>query len=170
MVPRASGTMRRKGEVARMIRPLTPVLAALATAAPASAAVQPFPKDFRTQMIDTNGTKIHVRVGGTGPAVVMLHGFGDSGDMWAPIAAKLVKDLSRSLLERALGQPESDRRGDAPALRQALRAAARHARRIRAVRCLRARRKRQQGLRRRSQADHADPGGRRGEVLRHGAS
>src|SRR5215472_4168085 len=59
---------------------------------PASAAVQPFPAGFRTQMIDTNGTKYFVRVGGTGPAVVMLHGFGDTGDMWAPIAAKLMKD------------------------------------------------------------------------------
>jgi len=29
-------------------------------------------------------------VGGSGPAVVLLHGFGDSGDMWAPVAAKLV--------------------------------------------------------------------------------
>ena len=27
-----------------------------------------------------------------GPAVVLLHGFGDTGDMWAPIAAKLVAD------------------------------------------------------------------------------
>ena len=75
-----------------MLRPSTFVLSALAMAAPASAAVQPFPKDFRTQMIDTNGTKIYVRAGGTGPAVVLLHGFGDSGDMWAPIAAKLVRD------------------------------------------------------------------------------
>ncbi|HYV65951.1 MAG TPA: alpha/beta hydrolase, partial [Myxococcales bacterium] len=73
-----------------MLRPLTLILPALAMAAPASAAVQPFPKSFRTQMIDTNGTKIYVRAGGTGPAVLMLHGFGDSGDMWAPIAAKLV--------------------------------------------------------------------------------
>jgi len=75
-----------------MLRPLTLVLAALAMAAPVSAAVQPFPKEFRTQMIETNGTKIYVRAGGTGPAVVMLHGFGDTGDMWAPIAAVLVKD------------------------------------------------------------------------------
>jgi pimeloyl-ACP methyl ester carboxylesterase len=43
-------------------------------------------------MIDTNGTRLHVRVGGTGSAVVLLHGFGDTGDMWAPIAARLVKD------------------------------------------------------------------------------
>jgi pimeloyl-ACP methyl ester carboxylesterase len=43
-------------------------------------------------MIDTNGTKLYVRTGGKGPAVVLLHGFGDTGDMWAPIAAKLVQD------------------------------------------------------------------------------
>jgi pimeloyl-ACP methyl ester carboxylesterase len=58
----------------------------------ALASVQPFPPGFRTQMVETNGTSLYVRIGGTGPAVVMLHGFGDTGDMWAPIAAKLVKD------------------------------------------------------------------------------
>ena len=26
-----------------------------------------------------------------GPAVVLLHGFGDTGDMWAPLAADLAK-------------------------------------------------------------------------------
>src|SRR5580704_8837485 len=35
---------------------------------------------------------LHVRIGGQGPAVVMLHGFGDTGDMWAPAAAVLVKN------------------------------------------------------------------------------
>jgi hypothetical protein len=39
-----------------MLRPLTLVLAVLAMAAPASAAVQPFPKDFRTQMIEVFST------------------------------------------------------------------------------------------------------------------
>ena len=68
------------------------VVLALLAAWPARAAVRPFPAGFRTQMIDTNGTKLHVRVGGTGPAVVLLHGFGDTGDMWAPIAARLMKD------------------------------------------------------------------------------
>ena len=75
-----------------MLRPLTLALAAFAMAAPARAAVQPFPPSFQTETVDTNGTKIYVRVGGKGPAVVMLHGFGDTGDMWAPIAAMLVKD------------------------------------------------------------------------------
>ena len=75
-----------------MLRRLMLASAVLLVALQASAAVQPFPAGFRTQMIDTNGTKYFVRVGGTGPAVVMLHGFGDTGDMWAPIAAKLMKD------------------------------------------------------------------------------
>jgi pimeloyl-ACP methyl ester carboxylesterase len=53
-------------------------------------AVEPFPASFKTQTIKTNGTELYVRVGGRGPAVVLLHGFGDTGDMWAPIAARLV--------------------------------------------------------------------------------
>jgi len=55
-------------------------------------AIEPFPTTFKTQIIKTNGTELYVRVGGKGPAVVLLHGFGDTGDMWAPIAAKLVAD------------------------------------------------------------------------------
>jgi pimeloyl-ACP methyl ester carboxylesterase len=43
-------------------------------------------------MVQTNGTSLYVRIGGSGPAVVLLHGFGDTGDMWAPLAADLVKD------------------------------------------------------------------------------
>jgi pimeloyl-ACP methyl ester carboxylesterase len=51
-----------------------------------------FPANFRTEKIDTNGATIHVRVGGEGPAVVLLHGFGDTGDMWAPLAPMLAQD------------------------------------------------------------------------------
>jgi pimeloyl-ACP methyl ester carboxylesterase len=54
--------------------------------------VQPFPRNFRTEDIETGGATIHVRVGGHGPAVVMLHGFADTGDMWAPLAEVLGKD------------------------------------------------------------------------------
>jgi pimeloyl-ACP methyl ester carboxylesterase len=50
---------------------------------------QNFPKSFHTEEIPTNGTTLHVRVGGSGPAVLLLHGYGDTGDMWAPLAAKL---------------------------------------------------------------------------------
>src|SRR5258708_11572656 len=43
-------------------------------------------------MVPTNGTSLYVRVGGKGPAVVLLHGFGFTGDMWAPLAIVLAKD------------------------------------------------------------------------------
>ena len=75
-----------------MLRFLTFGLTVLILGSPAWAEVQPFPASFRTQMVETNGTRLYVRAGGTGPAVVMLHGFGDTGDMWAPIAARLAKD------------------------------------------------------------------------------
>jgi len=48
-----------------------------------------FPPGFQTQEIRNGDTTIHVRLGGSGPAVVMLHGFGETGDMWAPLAAVL---------------------------------------------------------------------------------
>jgi len=68
-------------------------LAALALAWPAAAQVQPFPAGFRTQEITTDdGATMHLRAGGQGPAVVLLHGFGDTGDMWAPLAAELARD------------------------------------------------------------------------------
>jgi pimeloyl-ACP methyl ester carboxylesterase len=51
-----------------------------------------FPPSFRSRNIKANGATLHVRVGGKGPAVIMLHGFGDTGDMWAPVAAVLVED------------------------------------------------------------------------------
>ena len=51
-----------------------------------------FPPEFRTSVIATNGTSIYVRSGGTGPAVVLLHGYGETGDMWAPMAVDLVRD------------------------------------------------------------------------------
>jgi pimeloyl-ACP methyl ester carboxylesterase len=51
-----------------------------------------FPSTFETREIDINGVTIHTRVGGQGPAVVMLHGFGTTGDMWLPMASALVAD------------------------------------------------------------------------------
>jgi pimeloyl-ACP methyl ester carboxylesterase len=47
---------------------------------------------MRVEEVETGGATIHARVGGQGPAVVMLHGFGDTGDMWAPLARALVAD------------------------------------------------------------------------------
>jgi pimeloyl-ACP methyl ester carboxylesterase len=75
-----------------LIKPLLAAFAMLTLALSASAEVQPFPSSFRTEEISTDGATIHVRIGGKGSAVVMLHGFGDTGDMWAPIAAVLAHD------------------------------------------------------------------------------
>src|SRR6201982_2158946 len=51
-----------------------------------------YPTAFRTQEITSNGTTIHVRIGGSGPAVVLMHGYGETGDMWVPLAIELMRD------------------------------------------------------------------------------
>lgn len=75
-----------------MIRPLLTALTLLALSLPAHADITPFPAGFKTQDIKVEGATLHVRVGGKGPAVVLLHGFGDTGDMWAPLATDLARD------------------------------------------------------------------------------
>ena len=80
------------GSLGRTLLAGVPIAVATALATPALARIESFPAGFRTQMVQTNGTRLHVRVGGKGPAVVLLHGFGDTGDMWAPLAKVLVKD------------------------------------------------------------------------------
>ena len=53
--------------------------------------MQSFPTSFKIQEIAVDGVTIHTRVGGAGPAVLLLHGFADTGDMWAPLAATLAR-------------------------------------------------------------------------------
>jgi len=60
--------------------------------AAAQAQFEPFSSRFQTKSVTANGTQIHVRVGGSGPAVILIHGFGDTGDMWAKLAEDLVRD------------------------------------------------------------------------------
>lgn len=73
------------------------ILAAMAFVAafqaPAQAAAPALPAGFKTESVKvSDGERIYVRTGGSGPAVVLIHGFGDTGDMWSPLAAKLAKD------------------------------------------------------------------------------
>lgn len=68
------------------------LLFSLSAATQASAHKFAFPTGFRTEEIATNGTELHVRVGGAGPAVLLIHGYGDTGDMWIPLAANLMRD------------------------------------------------------------------------------
>ena len=58
----------------------------------AQAQMRALPSTFESQRIQANGTMLHVRVGGSGPAVLLIHGYGETGDMWEPLAAKLVID------------------------------------------------------------------------------
>ena len=67
------------------------IFACLLAATPSFADKFDFP-GFKTQEIATNGATIHVRTGGKGPAVVLLHGYGETGDMWVPMAADLARD------------------------------------------------------------------------------
>ena len=59
---------------------------------PAGAELPSFPAEFETRNIPTNGAVLHVWIGVQGPAAILLHGYGETGDMWAPLAAELVRD------------------------------------------------------------------------------
>tara|TARA_R110001606_G_scaffold315394_1_gene462137 strand:- start:16 stop:1395 length:1380 start_codon:yes stop_codon:yes gene_type:complete len=65
---------------------------ALVMVSPAFAQIIPFPKSFRNEEIAANGTIIYTRIGGEGPAVLLLHGYGETGDMWGGLAVELAKD------------------------------------------------------------------------------
>lgn len=58
----------------------------------AHAEVKPWPADFRSEQMPVSDGTQYVRIGGKGPAIVLLHGFGDTGDMWQPLADVLKKD------------------------------------------------------------------------------
>ena len=75
-----------------MFRFLAAAIGLAGLVAPAAAQVVAFPSSFKTQEIKSNGTTVHVRIGGKGPAVVLLHGYGETGDMWGPMAADLARD------------------------------------------------------------------------------
>lgn len=51
-----------------------------------------YPPAFKTQKIQVQDAKIFVRSAGTGPAVLLIHGYGETGDMWVPLAVELARD------------------------------------------------------------------------------
>ena len=61
-----------------------------ATAHAAAPAVDTVP-GFRAGTAEVNGTRISYRIGGTGPAVVLLHGYAETGHMWNPLMPLLAK-------------------------------------------------------------------------------
>ena len=68
------------------------LLGAFLSGAPAQAAAPvPLASFTNRHVVMADGATIFVRSGGSGPAVVLIHGFGDTGDMWWPMAAQLAR-------------------------------------------------------------------------------
>jgi pimeloyl-ACP methyl ester carboxylesterase len=74
-----------------MMRIISGLLIAVVLSLPAFARIEKFPSSFKTEEVAIDDATYHARVGGQGPAILMLHGFGDTGDMWQPLAAVLMK-------------------------------------------------------------------------------
>ncbi len=78
--------MRRSFRIAVSTLFALTVTTHIATAQPA------LPTDFKSQTIHSPaGAEIFVRSAGHGPAVVLIHGYAETSDSWAPLAAELVK-------------------------------------------------------------------------------
>src|SRR5437764_14519484 len=77
---------------------LSMVLRCLALApfftAPVLTQAQPsLPSSFQAKTIHSPvGADIFVRWGGNGPVVLLIHGYAENSDSWAPLAADLMKD------------------------------------------------------------------------------
>ena len=69
--------------------------AALVAGHAAAQSIPNFPADFTARTFTTaDGANIHVRVGGKGPAVVLIHGFTQTGEMWGDVAVDLSQDFT----------------------------------------------------------------------------
>ena len=56
-----------------------------------AAATPQFAPGFSAHTVHAGGRTIYYRIGGRGPAVLLLHGYGDTGQMWAAFAPMLAK-------------------------------------------------------------------------------
>jgi pimeloyl-ACP methyl ester carboxylesterase len=50
-----------------------------------------FAPGFASYTVQAGGRTIYYRIGGSGPAVLLLHGYGDTGQMWSALAPVLAK-------------------------------------------------------------------------------
>src|SRR5499427_528687 len=65
----------------------------LAIGATSSKAQPSLPASFQSRTIHSpEGADIFVRWGGKGPVVVLIHGYAENSDSWAPLALDLMKD------------------------------------------------------------------------------
>ncbi len=71
-----------------------------------------FPDLFKSRLVAAGDTKLYIRSAGTGPAVVLLHGYGETGDMWVPLANELVSTHTVIVPDlRGLGLSERAEKG-----------------------------------------------------------
>src|SRR5579863_9194004 len=78
------------------------------------AAGNAFAPGFTTHIVTVGGRRVYYRIGGHGSAVLLLHGYGDTGDMWLPLAPALAKTRTVIVPDLpGLGQSRPQRR-DAP--------------------------------------------------------
>jgi pimeloyl-ACP methyl ester carboxylesterase len=53
------------------------------------------PLTFESRTVSSlDGAETFVRSGGSGPVVVLLHGYAETSDSWAPLATELVKNYT----------------------------------------------------------------------------
>lgn len=92
-----SGTLHRVAAVL--------ALALASTASPAQSTIPKLPDHFVVRDVEAAGATLHLRVGGQGDAVVLLHGFGETGDMWTPLATALAQRFTIVVPDlRGMGQ------------------------------------------------------------------
>lgn len=70
------------------------IATALAATLARTAVAQPsLPSTFTARTVASpEGAEIFVRSGGTGPVVLLLHGYGETSDSWGPLALELVRN------------------------------------------------------------------------------
>jgi len=91
--PCTSGTYRKTRALKRSASIAAAVLALTTSVpAPSLASTGTFAPGFTERTVTVSGRVVHYRIGGTGPTVLLLHGYGDTGDMWAPLAPNLARD------------------------------------------------------------------------------
>lgn len=80
---------------------------------PAAETATTLPPGFKASTVTTaDGAHMYVRTGGGGPPVVLIHGFGDTGDMWAPLAARLARSHTVIVPDlRGMGMSSKPSRG-----------------------------------------------------------
>src|SRR5260370_8541944 len=78
-------------EISMILRFLAVALFAVTTVS--SQTPPSLPSSFQPRTIHSpEGADIFVRSGGSGPVVVLIHGYAENSDSWAPLAADLMKD------------------------------------------------------------------------------